>query len=244
MGAGPAVVLIHGVGGDASNWDAIVPQLSQEFRVVRVDLRGHGRSSPITAPCRIEDFARDVTHLMDALDVRAARVVGFSLGGLVAQSLALEHAQRVEKLVLIGTAAGRSDAERARLQSRLAEMKSGGVARVAASSRDVWFTEAFQQAHPEKVEARVKQLLATDPASYMHAYAVFAATDLAERLHAIAVPTLIVTGENDVSGTAAMARRMHASIRGSQLRILPGLRHSLLIETPQQIAALLTQFFK
>src|ERR671918_799463 len=100
------VVLIHGVGGDASNWDEIVPQLEPRFRVVRIDLRGHGRSRPIRSPITVFDFARDVASALDTLGIRAARIAGFSLGGQVAQALALEHPERVSKLALIATVSG------------------------------------------------------------------------------------------------------------------------------------------
>src|SRR2546423_3667216 len=115
QGAGPALVLVHGVGGDASSWDEIVPRLKERFRVIALDLRGHGGSEPIRGECRIEDFARDVIDVLDALGASRCRLAGFSLGGLVAQSVALDYPQRVEKLVLIGTAAERTEAERARL---------------------------------------------------------------------------------------------------------------------------------
>jgi (E)-2-((N-methylformamido)methylene)succinate hydrolase len=241
-GSGPPVVLLHGVGGDASNWDGIAPQLAARFRVIRIDLRGHGGSGPIEHPCRIEDFADDVMKVLDELGVSACPLVGFSLGGMVAQSVALDSPQRVGKLALISTSAGRTDAERARVASRLGDLQTRGVAAVAPLNREVWFTEAFQKAHPEKVEARVRQLLESDPASYLQAYAVFATTDLGEWLSAIRVPTLIITGEHDVSGTPRMARLMHERIWNSNLRILPGLRHSLLIEAPEEVADLLMDF--
>jgi (E)-2-((N-methylformamido)methylene)succinate hydrolase len=242
-GNGPTLVLIHGVGGDSTNWSEITSYLSNRYRIVRLDLRGHGWSGPIRRKPTIKDFARDVVDAMDAAGVGTCCLVGFSLGGVVAQSVALDYRERVEKLVLISTAAHRTDAERARLVNRLAELKTKGLAAAAPLFRDVWFTEAFQRAHPQKVTARLAQLQQTDPTSYIFAYEVFATTDLGERLGAIEVPTLIITGEHDVSGTPRMAKHMHESIKSSEMRIVPGLRHSLLIESPEQIATLLQQFF-
>lgn len=241
-GAGAPLVLIHGVGGDSSNWDDIVPQLAPKFRVITVDLRGHGRSPPIRAACKLEDLARDVAEAMDALEVRSARVAGFSLGGQVAQSIAIEWPQRVEKLALISTVAGRSDAERAGAASRIQLLKDRGLAAIAAANRERWFTDDFRKRHPGKVELRVRQLLQTDAQSYLHAFTVFATAELAPRLGEIRAPTLIITGEHDAAATPRMAQLMHERIGNSRLRILPGLRHSLLIESPGQVAELLLDF--
>jgi 3-oxoadipate enol-lactonase len=241
-GAGAPLVLIHGVGGESSNWDDIVPHLTPKFRVIAVDLRGHGRSPPIRSACTVEDLARDVIQAMDALEVRSAHVAGFSLGGQVAQSIALEWPQRVEKLALISTVAGRTDAERAGVASRVQLLQDKGLGAIAEANRDRWFTDEFQKRHPEKVELRVRQLLQTDAPSYLHAFSVFAATELAPRLGEIRAPTLIVTGEHDAAATPRMAQLMHERIRDSELHVLPGLRHSLLIESPQRVANLLLKF--
>ena len=115
---GAPLVLVHGVGGDASNWDAVVERLPPRFRVIRPDLGGHGRSRPITAPCSAEDLARGVMEGMDAAGVPAASVAGFSLGGTVALALALLAPARVQRLALIGTPIGRTPEERAKAVAR------------------------------------------------------------------------------------------------------------------------------
>jgi pimeloyl-ACP methyl ester carboxylesterase len=233
---------VHGVGGNSRNWDDVVPRLAPKFRVIRMDLRGHGRSGPINAPCQVGDFARDVTDVMQAAGAPACRLVGFSLGGQVVQAIALDSPERVQKLVLISTVAGRTEAEQSSVASRLEELQAKGIATIAAGNRDRWFTQAFQRAHPEKVERRVEELLQTDPESYRHAYTVFATTDFANRLEEIRAPTLVITGENDMGATPRMARLMHERIKNAELRILSRLRHSLLIESPDQIAELLNGF--
>jgi (E)-2-((N-methylformamido)methylene)succinate hydrolase len=241
-GSGTPLVLVHGVGGDAGSWDEVAPRLAAKFRVIRVDLRGHGRSAPIRSPCTLEDLARDVTDAMDELGVGSFRLAGFSLGGQVAQSIALEAPERVAKLALISTVAGRTESERAVAAKRVALLKEQGTAAIAQSNRERWFTDEFRARHPDKVEARVQQLLQTDAESYLHAFSVFASADLGARLGGIRAPALIITGENDAAATPRMAQLMQERIRNSQLRVLPGLRHSLLIESPGAIAELLLDF--
>jgi (E)-2-((N-methylformamido)methylene)succinate hydrolase len=236
------VILIHGVGGNASNWDEIVPYLLRS-NAVTLDLRGHGSSPPIRSPITVFDFARDVAATMDRLNITTACVAGFSLGGQVAQALALEHPQRVRKLALIATVSGRTEAERAGAQSRITLLKEKGLAAIAEVNRERWFTPRFQAEHPDKVQLRVSQLMQTDAESYLHAFTAFARDDLAERLGEIRAPTLVVAGEHDAAATPRMAQLMHERIANSTLHVLHGLRHSLLIEAPEQVGPLLARFF-
>jgi 3-oxoadipate enol-lactonase len=241
-GAGAPLVLIHGVGGSSHNWDDIVERLSAAFRVIAVDLRGHGGSPPILAPCDVFALARDVVCVMDAAGVPTASIAGYSLGGQVAQAIALQWPKRVHKLLLISTVAGRTDAERAGAERRIAFLEQSGLSAMAESNRDRWFTDGFQRNHPDQVDLRMRQLLQTDPESYAHAFTIFATTDLAPRLGEISVPTLIVTGEHDPTATPRMARLMHERIPGSELQILARLRHSVLIEASYSVAELMLAF--
>ena len=99
-GHGPPVLLVHGVGADGSSWDTIAATLADDFRPIRLDLRGHGRSGHIEGGCTLDDFVRDAVDVLDASGIARAHVVGFSLGGMIAQALALQHADRVDRLVL------------------------------------------------------------------------------------------------------------------------------------------------
>lgn len=241
-GEGQPLVLIHGVGGDATNWDDVVRHLKPGYRVILPDLRGHGGSALISGAITAADLARDVTDVMDQQGVKSAHVAGFSLGGLVAQSMALETPARVMHMALVSTVAGRTPEEKASSAGRINVVRDKGLAVIAAGNRERWFTDAFREANPAAVEARVQQLQQCDPTSYLHAFTVFATGDFADRLHEIRQPTVVITGEHDAAGTARMARLMHENIAGSALHILPGLRHSLLIEAPQQVASLLGKY--
>lgn len=241
-GEGEPLVLVHGVGGDGSLWDCVVAALPPRFRVIRVDLRGHGRSPLIAAPLTVQDLARDVTDAMDAAGVPSAHLAGFSLGGLIGQAIALEHPARLKKLALVATVAGRTPEEQARSTARIETVREKGMAFIAAGNREFWFSDDFRRDHPEAVEARVRQFLTCDPDSYLHAFAVFAKGDYVARLGEIQVPTLVVTGEFDSAATARMARLIHERIAGSRLEILAGMRHALPIECPQRLAGLLGDF--
>ncbi|HYC14884.1 MAG TPA: alpha/beta fold hydrolase, partial [Stellaceae bacterium] len=233
-GAGPPVMLVHGVGSDLRSWDAIAARLAQRFRVVRLDLRGHGQSSRIET-CRLEDFLDDVSSVLNELGIARTHLVGFSLGGMIAQAFVLAHPERVEKVAFISAVAGRTPEERTNVMARALKVREEGIASVVAAAQDRWFTEAFQKANPELVSRRLAELKANDHRSYSAAYGVFAEGDIGPRLHLIRHPTLIVTGEHDVGSNTRMAQFMHESISGSRLHILPGLKHSVLLEAPDAI---------
>jgi len=240
-GNGPPVCLVHGVGADLSGWDRVAERLSDRFTVVRADLRGHGRSSRI-ATCRMADFVADLAAVLDAFGQAKVDLVGFSLGGLIAQWFALEHTGRVDRLVLLSTVAERSPAERARVLERADKVRDEGIASVVSAAEDRWFTPAFKAVNPEKVALRLEQLKANDHRSYAAAYRVFAEADEGIDFSRIRQPTLVMTGENDIGSNTRMARRMHEAIAGSRLVILPELRHSVLMEASDLISDHLLEF--
>jgi pimeloyl-ACP methyl ester carboxylesterase len=241
-GGGAPVVLIHGVGADLHSWDPIAARLASRFRVIRMDLRGHGRSGRIAGVSKLADFVADVLDVMDDCRVATADVVGFSLGGMIAQAIALDHGTRADRLALISAIAGRTPEERQKVQGRLELLRTRGIEAIIGAAEDRWFTDEFRQRNSDKVRQRMAQLRANDPESYMSAYRVFSTTDLGERITDIRHKTLVVTGEHDVGSSTRMARFMRDSIPGSVLHILPQLRHSVLVEAPDVISDLLFQF--
>jgi len=241
-GRGPRVALVHGVGGVMQNWDGVVARLKDRFELVRYDLRGHGDSEKRPGPYTLADFVEDHVALLDDLGWESAHLVGFSLGGIIAQSIAIERSQRVGKVVLVSAIAGRTEAERTNAQERARTLASGGAGSHLDWAVDRWFTREFQAAHPDVVEERKRQARAQDPACYAAAFRVLAEYDLADDLHRIAQPTLVMTGELDEGSTPRMARLMAERIGGARLEILPGLKHSVLLEAPDLIASMLARF--
>ena len=241
-GAGPPVVLVHGVGSNLQAWDRVVARLSPQFRVLRMDLRGHGASTQIREPYSLEKFGEDIISVMNAAGIAKADVVGFSLGGLIGQCLALNWPGRFRKIALLSAVAGRTPEEREKVVARLAMIRETGIGAVTGAARDRWFTEDFARKHPEEIEKRIAELIANDKASYLEAYRVFGQGELAPRLHEIKHETLVLTGEFDQGSHTRMARFMHDQIADSALVILPGLRHSILVEASDIVADHLLAF--
>jgi (E)-2-((N-methylformamido)methylene)succinate hydrolase len=243
-GHGPPVMLIHGVGANLSSWEDIVPALAEHFTVVRFDLRGHGRSGHIGGRCTLDDFVQDVVDVLTVCGITNAHIVGFSLGGLIAQCLAITHPEMVDRLVLLSAVAGRTPDEQARMRERVAVLREQGIEAISGPSQHRWFTPAFVARHPDLVRKRMEELHKNHRPSYLAAYTAFATSDLGDRLHMITHPTLIATGEHDAGSNPRMARFMHEQIRGARLHILRGLRHSVLVEAPEQVATLVLGFLR
>ena len=241
-GDGPTLALIHGVGSSLESWDDVVSSLGSGYRIVRHDLRGLGKSTKIKGRYELTEFVDDFIALLDHLEIDACHVVGHSLGGLVAQGIAIFHPQRVNKLVLSATVAGRNQEEKDRVMTRLRTVGNGIAGDHFRKSIDRWFTAEFQKKYPERIAALERQNLTNDPDCYAAAYRVLAQSDLVNELHRIQATTLITTGEFDIGSNPRMAALMHERIAGSRFVILPGLRHSLLVEAPEVVADLIRDF--
>ena len=241
-GERPPVLLIHGVGADGTSWDQIAPALAADFRVLRLDLRGHGRSGHIAGALTLDDFVHDAVDVLDASAVPAAHVVGFSLGGMIAQGIALQHAHRANRLVLLSAVAGRTAEERERVQARLKILREQGHRRDHWRRAGALVHVRLHRPPPRNGGQRMRQLQENHAPSYAAAYTVFSTSDLGDRLHAIRAPTLVATGEHDIGSNTRMARYMHEQIEDSRLTILPGLRHSILVEAPDLVARLVRNF--
>jgi len=241
-GHGPPLLLIHGVGARLDAWDGVVAALGDRFTTIRYDLRGHGDSTKAPGPYSAALFAADAVALLDHLGLGRCHVAGHSLGGLIAQRLALDAPARVDRLVLLSTVGGRNAEERGRVQERLAVVEHGIPGEHFRRSLERWFSDEFRRANPELLERYAARNMENDPHCYAAAYRVLATTDLVDELDRIRAPTLVVTGEGDVGSSPRMARLMHERIPGSRLQILPGLRHSILVEAPEVVARLVEEF--
>lgn len=241
-GDGDPVILVHGVGSRLQSWDGVLRNMGTGRRYVRCDLRGHGGSARVPGPYTLAQMAGDVMALADHLGLESFALVGFSLGGLIAQRIAVDHGERLSALALISTVAGRTPEERERVLARRDTLKADGPLVHLVNSVERWFTPEFIAANPEMIERRRKDAMLNDPDCYLAAYDVLAGCDLVDELGAIRVPSLVMTGEKDIGSSERMARVMHARIAGSELVILPHLKHSILLEAPGLVAGHLERF--
>lgn len=243
-GSGPVVVLIHGVGMDLHMWDDVAGLLGKTRRVVRYDMLGHGDSDKPAGPYRLGDFVAQLTALADDLQLERFDLVGFSMGGLVAQAFALAEPQALGRLILLNTVYNRSPEESAAIIERSRTVLTGGYHDSIAAAIDRWFTPAFRTKSPDTVDAVRQRMLANDLPAYAAAYAVFATADreLVGEVQKISAPTLVATGGEDQRSTAAMAAALAAALPRGACHVIPGQRHLPPLEMPDGVARLIDGF--
>ena len=243
-GNGPTVVLIHGVGARLENWDQVCERLARHFQVLRYDLRGHGQSTRLPGPYSLPLFADDLRTLLEHIGIRKAHIAGHSLGAMIAQMFCLKHADSVDRLALLSAVAGRTQEERERTVGRINLIRAGPPGEHFRNSVSRWFSDSFIAANPELIAVHAARNAENDPDCYSAAYKVLASEDLDLELEAISAPTLIATGELDLGSNPRMSELMHRRIKSSTLRVLPGLKHSILIEAPEIVARMLEAFLR
>jgi len=160
----PALILSNSLGADFSMWDSQIPEFSKSFRVLRSDTRGHGKSSVTPGLYTIEQLAKDVLALADALEFERLHFCGLSMGGQIGMWLAANAPQRLNKLVLSSTAAKIGTAEM--WNARIATVRKEGMKNVAAAAIERWFTPPFRAKEASTIANTRKTLEATHPDGY------------------------------------------------------------------------------
>ena len=217
-------------------WDAQAEALSARFRVIRLDLRGHGLTT--VRPGDIADMARDALAVLDALGVRHAHVGGLSIGGLVAQSLAAQAPERVSSLILCDTALVIPPPEG--WHARAALVRAQGMAAVVDAVMARWVTPAFLgTAEAQGLRA---MLLRTDPAGYAAGCEAIAAADLSASTAGLSVPALILVGDQDQATPLACAEALRQAIAGASLVVLPDAAHIPTVEMPDAVTEAIATF--
>lgn len=235
----PTVLLSNSLGTDLSMWAGQAAALAPFFHVLRYDTRGHGRSNAPAGQCDLAALGQDALALLDHLDIQRAHVVGLSLGGLTAQWLALHAPARVNRLVIANSAAriGSADGWAGRAQTVRAE----GLAQLAASAPQRWFTPAFLRRRPEAAAKAQQQLAAVDPEAYAACCDALAGADLAAQVPAISAPTLVIAGSEDPVTTLADAVFLRDAIPGAHMLALQA-SHLSNIEADSAFTAALLRF--
>lgn len=240
-GEGHPVILIHGVGLDSTIWEQQMKSLSAQYRVISYDMIGHGRSACPPGPYSLSQFEKQLDDLLSDLAIPQAHLVGFSMGGLVAQAYAAHHPDKVSSLTIVSSVAKRTEEQREGVLARVKEVEEHGHQATIDAAIERWFNPAFQSQRPEVVDQIRRRLQTNEPDAYLAAYRVFATADeeLDEKLHQIACPTFIITGELDKGSTPEMAWFMAQHIPGAEAMVLPGIRHMLPIEAGEQLNQIL-----
>ncbi len=245
---GPPLVLIHGIGLDRSIWDGVLPALEAGHQVIAYDLPGHGEAPGALVEPTLKAFADHAVGVLDENDIDRAVLVGFSLGGMINRRVAMDHPDRVAGLVVIASPHERGPEAQRLVEERAALTADVGMAATIDTTLDRWFTPVFRTNRFDTVAEIWRRVLATDAEALTRARHVLAVgVDELVRPEPPpgppqAMPMLVMTGADDSGSTPDMARAMAAEVPGSEVVIVPGVRHLGLIERPDLFAEPLVHF--
>lgn len=236
----PTVVLAHGLGIDHRLWDGVVAHLPRSLRVARWDGRGHGRSGMPPGPCKMGHLVSDAEAVCDFLGVRDAVVVGLSMGGLVAQGLAVKRLDLVRGLVLSNTAA--RIATPAIWAERAAAVRAGGIAAILPAAEARWWSrDAVARGLPAQWRP---VLMDCDTEGYAANCEAIGGADFYTPTSGLRLPTLGLAGAEDGSTPPDLVRETVDLIPGSRFHLFRRQGHLPCLEDPAGYAAVLTAFLQ
>jgi 3-oxoadipate enol-lactonase len=233
----PTIVFLNSLGSDLRIWQEVVPAFAERFRIVLYDKRGHGLSDAPSAPYTIDDHADDLLALLDRLGVRSATFVGLSVGGMIAQRLAVRTPERVEALVLCDTAAKIGTLEM--WSERISAVELAGIGSIADRILDRWFTQSFRETRVEDFTGWKNMLVRTPAHGYAGTCASVRDADLTADAGRIKAPTLCVVGDQDGSTPPDLVRQTADLIPGARFEIIRDAGHIPCIEQPATLVALI-----
>lgn len=238
----PAVVFSNSLGSDLRIWDGVAARLLPDFHVVRYDLRGHGLSEAPTPPYSAVDLAGDVVALLHALEIRDAVVCGVSVGGMIAQAVALNHPERVRALVLADTGARIGSAEA--WQQRIDKVGADGVDSLVEMTMERWFAAGFRERCQADLRGYSLMLRQTSADGYVGTCAALRDADFRRAVTGIRKPTLVLCGTQDIATPPELGRELAGLIPGAQFSLIDNAAHLPCVEQPDAVVERMRQFLK
>jgi 3-oxoadipate enol-lactonase len=231
---GPTVCITHSLASDGGSWAEQVPALLQAgFRVLRLDMRGHGGSDPVAGAYTMSELASDVASVLDALGLARVHYLGLSIGGMIGQAFALEHGHRLSSAMWCDTLPA-SPAGAAQIwEPRIAAVRAAGsLEPIAEASMNRYLSPAFRAKSPGRWQQLRDTVVGTTPAGYLGCAAAILDFDFVPRLPSLAVPVLVVCGEEDAGTPAAENRRLAGLVPGARYEEIARMRHFPNVEAP------------
>ena len=239
-GSGPPLVLQHGFLGGSGYWLPQLAAFSRHFDVIAPDLPGFADSGEIDAPDSVAGFAGALLGLLDGLEIERTALLGHSMGSMVALQIALDHPDRVERLVLYGSACTGNLPKRFEpVEASIARLEKLGVDACADFIVPTWFVAG--QAAPFFAMCREAGRGARTEAAIL-ALRALAHWDVCERLEEVSAPTLVICGDRDRSTAPDQSYRLREGIADSRLCIVPGCAHNVHLERPELFSGIVLDF--
>lgn len=242
-GAGPPLVLVHGLGGTAAEiWKRQIAELAVSYRVIAYDLRGSGSSEVTEGPYSIELLTSDLRALVEVLDLGPVSLVGHSMGGSIVLSYAATYPEDVRALVGVGAPTRLPDEARAGLEARAKTVEAEGMDEVAEVVAQNGVSPTFRQQHAAEFDGLVAMLAANDPQGYAAQCRALVGLDLVARLGAITAPVLLISGDHDGVSPPPVTEANAGLVRDGRFELVEDCGHNLTWEKPDALAGLAWPF--
>ncbi|HEX7968050.1 MAG TPA: alpha/beta fold hydrolase [Stellaceae bacterium] len=224
---GPVVCITHSLASDSGMWgEQMQPLLAAGFRVLRVDMRGHGGSDPVAGDYTMEQLAGDTAAVVDALGIKQVHYIGLSIGGMIGQAFALAHGAMLKSMMLCDTMPQTPPDAKAAWGPRVKMVReANSVTPLADGTMERWFTEAFKPRNPGRWKQIRDTIAATTPAGYLGCAAAIQNFDFVPRLPSIKTPTLVVCGAEDPGTPPAGNKRIAELIPSGRYEEIAKARH-------------------
>ena len=235
----PVLMLSNSLCTDLRMWDDQVPALTERFRLVRYDRRGHGRSGVPNGPYTVEDFGRDALAIMDELELRKVNWCGLSMGGMVRQWLAANAPDRIDRLAMSNTHSYYADKKV--WDDRMTLARDKGMAAAAGPAMDRWFTQEAKERRPDKVALIQSMFAETSLEGYLGCCTAIRNMDMRDCHPRIVAPTLVIVGLQDPATPPAAGEEIQKRIAGAKLATIDA-SHLSNIGQPKAYADLVLSF--
>lgn len=230
----PVVCMTHSLSSDGGMWaEQVPPLLAAGFRVLRIDMRGHGGSGPVEAPYTMSELAADVAAVLDTLAIDKVHYVGLSIGGMIGQAFAIEHGGRVLSAMWCDTmpaavpGADQVWAERIRIVQL-----AGSLLPLADATMERWLTDAVKARNPVRWKQIRETIIGTSVAGYLGCSAALRDFDFTARLPSLKLPVLTVCGSDDAGTPPEANRRIASLVPGGRYEEIAAARHFPHVEHP------------
>ena len=223
----PVICMTHSLSSDSGMWaEQLPPLLAAGFRVLRIDMRGHGGSSPLNGNYTMQALADDVALVLDALGIAKVHFIGLSIGGMLGQGFAIRHPDRVLSAMWCDTLPQTPAGGAAVWQERMATVRAAGtLAGMADSTMDRWFTDAFKPRRPGRWRQMRDTVAATSTAGFLGCSAAISDYDWTGDLPKLKLPVLVVCGDQDPGTPPEGNRRIAALVPGGRYEEIKDAKH-------------------
>ena len=221
----PWIVLANSLGADQTMWDPQIAMLTERYRVLRFDTRGHGNSDTPAGDWSLADLEADTLALMDAHNIGQADYMGLSMGGMTGLGLALRVPQRFGRMVVADARADAPEAWQANWDVRIAKVQAEGLAGIVEATLQMWFTADWLAANPGAADAVRAMVVGNDSVGYCRCCAALKGLDHLRHLGSVTIPVIYVVGAQDKGAAPEVMQAMANATPNSRLEVVDPAGH-------------------